>query len=166
MLATMAVAACTSPLAEAKPRKPKTLIQRIRLDYIDTYIEEAATKEKLEPALLRAIIRVESNFDHRAVSRVGAKGLMQLMPPTAEELGSRKALDHRNPRANVLAGARYLRAMINRFGGDLSLAIAAYNAGPNAVKRHKGIPPYAETKSYVTKVMEQLERERGRLASR
>ncbi len=146
--------------------RPATLIERIRLDYIESYIEEAATKQRLEPALLRALIRVESNFNHKATSRVGAKGLMQIMPLTAEELGNKKALDHRNPRANILAGTQYLRTLINQFRGDLKLAIAAYNAGPNAVKKYKGVPPYAETKNYVKKVLEQLENERAYVASK
>jgi soluble lytic murein transglycosylase-like protein len=149
---------------ESQARKPKSLIERIRLDYIEAYIEEAATKERLEPALLRAVIRVESNFNHKATSRVGAKGLMQIMPLTAAELGNKKALDHRNPRANILAGSHYLRTMINEFRGDLKKAIAAYNAGPNAVKKYKGIPPYSETRAYVTKVLEQLEEERQYVA--
>lgn len=145
--------------------RPATLIERIRLDYIEGYIEEAATKQRLEPALLRALIRVESNFNHKATSRVGAKGLMQIMPLTADELGNKKALDHRNPRANILAGSQYLRGLINQFQGDLKLAIAAYNAGPGAVTKYKGIPPYAETKNYVKKVLEQLENERNFIAN-
>ncbi len=148
-------------LAEARA-KGTHLIDQIRLDYIETYIEEAATKERLEPSLLRAVIRVESNFNHKATSRVGAKGLMQIMPLTAEELGNKKALDHKNPRANILAGTRYLRQMINEFRGDLKKAIAAYNAGPNAVKKYGGVPPYKETQGYVKKVLAQLERERLR----
>lgn len=161
LLATMAFT--FSPDAQAG-RKETSLIQRIRLDYIEGYIEEAATKERLEPALLRALIRVESNFNHKATSRVGAKGLMQIMPLTAAELGNKKALDHRNPRANILAGSHYLRKMINEFSGDLKKAIAAYNAGPSAVRKYKGIPPYAETKAYVVKVLDQLEYERENVA--
>ncbi|MGZ3740903.1 MAG: lytic transglycosylase domain-containing protein [Bdellovibrionota bacterium] len=156
LLATMAA---TSASAHAAKRGP-TLIQRIRLDYIETYIEEAAVKERLEPALLRALIRVESNFNHKATSRVGAKGLMQIMPFTAEELGNKKALDRHNPRANILAGTHYLRELINRFDGKLNLALAAYNAGPNAVAKYKGIPPFSETRSYVRKVLDQLDDER------
>lgn len=169
------LAMMASVTAEAAPRRPKSprkpqnvteqsLIQRIRLDYIEGYIEEAATKERLEPALLRAVIRVESNFNHKATSRVGAKGLMQIMPLTAKELGNKKALDHRNPRANILAGSHYLRTMINEFRGDLPRAIAAYNAGPNAVKKYNGVPPYEETREYVKKVMSQLEEERDFVA--
>lgn len=162
----MAMMAAIAPASHAKDtgRDTASLIQRIRLDYIEEYIDEAATKERLEPALLRAVIRVESNFNHKATSRVGAKGLMQIMPLTAEELGNKKALDHRNPRANILAGSSYLRKMINEFRGDMKKAIAAYNAGPGAVRKYKGIPPYKETRNYVTKVMDQLEAERQHLA--
>ncbi len=137
-----------------------SLTRRIRLDFIESYIEEAAAKERLEPGLLRALIRVESNFNHKATSRVGAKGLMQIMPFTALELGNKKALDHRNPRANVLAGSHYLRTLINQFSGDLKMALAAYNAGPSAVAKYKGIPPFPETKAYVAKVLLQLDEER------
>ena len=157
--------AAVIPLEPSAHAKKLSLVQRIRLDYIEAYIEEAATREKLEPALLRAIIQVESNFNYRAVSRVGARGLMQIMPFTAKELGSKKALDHRNPRANILAGAHYFRSLINRFGGNLRLAIAAYNAGPSAVKKHNGIPPFTETQKYVVRVMDQLTEERQLLAS-
>jgi soluble lytic murein transglycosylase-like protein len=153
LLATMA---STPAFAAHGP----TLVQRIRLDYIETYIEEAAVKERLEPALLRALIRVESNFNHKATSRVGAKGLMQIMPFTAAELGNRQALDRHNPRANILAGTHYLRGLINQFEGDLKLALAAYNAGPTAVAKYKGIPPFTETRLYVRKVLDQLEDER------
>jgi soluble lytic murein transglycosylase-like protein len=145
----------------AAHRKPaNALMQRIRLDYIEAYIEEAASKERLEPALLRALIRVESNFNHKARSRVGARGLMQIMPFTAEVLGNKKALDQHNPRANILAGTHYLRELINQFGGDLRLALAAYNAGPRAVEKYHGVPPYSETRAYVRKVMAQLDDER------
>lgn len=147
----------TSP-ALAKPISP---LKAVRMEYIQTYVEEAAARESLEPTLLSAIIRVESNFNHKAVSRVGAKGLMQIMPFTAKGLGKVKALDTTNPRANILAGAHYLRGLINQFSGDLRLAVAAYNAGPNAVLKHKGIPPYNETQNYVVKVMKEWERLRS-----
>ena len=152
----LAMTAAASSFAARGPN----LVQRIRLDYIETYIEEAAVKERLEPALLRALIRVESNFNHKATSRVGAKGLMQIMPFTAEELGSRQALDKHNPRANILAGTHYLRGLINQFDGNLKLALAAYNAGPTAVTKYRGIPPFTETRLYVRKVLDQLEDER------
>lgn len=156
LLATMAVFAI--PRAEAKV-SPSPL-RALRLEYISAYVEEAAAKERLEPALLRAVIKVESNFNHKAASPVGAKGLMQMMPATAREVASVKALDSTNPRANVLAGARYLRSLINQFNGDVRLALAAYNAGPGAVEKYKGIPPYRETQAYVDKVLGELDSER------
>jgi soluble lytic murein transglycosylase-like protein len=149
-MATMAFFAIPSYAKESSKTK------KIQLEYIQEYIEEAVTKERLEPALLRAVVKVESNFNHKAKSPVGALGLMQIMPNTAEHLGDSRALDHKNPRANILAGAKYLRGLINQFAGDLRLAIAAYNAGPNAVIKHKGIPPFRETKDYVNKVMKEL----------
>ena len=170
MTAAITIPEAATALPRKAARKPTTisqtqsLIQAIRLDYIEAYIEEAAVKERLEPALLRAVIRVESNFNHKATSRVGAKGLMQIMPLTAAELGNKKALDHKNPRANILAGSHYLRRMINDFQGDLTKAIAAYNAGPSAVRKYKGIPPFRETRDYVKKVLSQLEAEREYVA--
>lgn len=158
LLATMAFFAISAQAREPSP------LRKIRLEYIQTYIEEAASRERLEPSLLRALIRVESNFNHKATSRVGAKGLMQIMPFTAAELGNKKALDARNPRANILAGTHYLRTLINQFQGDVKLAIAAYNAGPNAVIKYRGVPPYAETRSYVVKVMDEWKREKMELA--
>ncbi len=104
----------------------------------------------LDPDLVRAVIRVESCFDRRAVSRVGAQGLMQLMPQTARELG---VSDPFNGRDNLAAGMSYLRRMLNQFNEDVRLALAAYNAGPNAVRRYNGIPPYAETRGYVKRIM-------------
>lgn len=129
---------------------PKRQLQR---QWIENFIAEAAAKERLDPALLRAVVRTESNFNHRAVSRVGARGLMQIMPGTAGELGKANALDHTQPRENILAGAKYLRILINEFAGDLKLAVAAYNAGPAAVRKHGGIPPFAETREYVKRVL-------------
>lgn len=161
LLATMAFFAFPG---EGRAEK-KSSLKALRLEYIQDYVEEAATKERLEPALLRAVIRVESNFNHKAHSPAGARGLMQLMPMTAEQLKHRDALDHKKPRANILAGAKYLREMINEFSGDLRLALAAYNAGPNAVKKHRGIPPYKETREYVHKVMGLLVEERQLISS-
>jgi soluble lytic murein transglycosylase-like protein len=157
LLAMMAVSAI-SP--EARAKVPPSPLRQLRLEYISSYVEEAASKERLEPALLRAVIKVESNFNHKAESPVGAKGLMQMMPATAQEVAGVKALDSRNPRANVMAGARYLRSLINQFSGDLRLALAAYNAGPGAVLRHKGVPPFRETQAYVVKVMGELDVQR------
>jgi Transglycosylase SLT domain len=115
----------------------------------DAHINEAARKHGVDVDLVRAIIQVESGFNPRAVSRKGAKGLMQLMPDTARDMGARNALD---PKQNIFAGVRYLRFLLDAFDGDLTLATAAYNAGPTVVKRHGGIPPYEETLNYVDRV--------------
>ena len=146
-------------LGQATPSEIKNKRQQL----IDSYIEEAAAREYMEPALLRAVVRVESNFNHKARSRVGASGLMQLMPATANSFGNEEALNFEKPRYNILAGARYLRFLINRYEGNLSLALAAYNAGETAVDKYSGIPPYRETQQYVKKVLFALKEERKRL---
>jgi soluble lytic murein transglycosylase-like protein len=155
------------PFGYASPQKPKTQLDQneARLNYIHTFVEDAAAEFALEPALIRAVIKVESNFNHKAVSPVGARGLMQLMPPTAESMELREALNSKRPRVNVRAGTKYLRAMINRFHGDLELALAAYNAGPATVERYQGIPPFPETQNYVKKVLREVVRERKLIAS-
>lgn len=118
----------------------------------DGFIDEAARATRLEPALLRAIIVVESGFDPRAVSRRGAQGLMQLMPATAQRYGASDAFD---PAQNIRAGARYLRDLKRRYRDDLELVLAAYNAGEAAVERHgRRVPPYKETRQYVPRVLE------------
>lgn len=115
----------------------------------DDHIRAAAEKHDLSPELVRAIIQVESGFNHRARSHRGARGLMQLMPGTARDMGARNLFD---PRQNIFAGARYLRFLLDAFDGNLTLATAAYNAGPTVVKRYGGVPPYEETQDYVQKV--------------
>ena len=112
-------------------------------------IDEAAHLYNLDPNLIRAIIRAESAFNPFAVSRAGAQGLMQLMPAVAEELN---VLDPFDPRQNIFGGARYLRWLLDRNDGNLDLAVASYNAGPGAVARYNGSPPYRETRNYVKKV--------------
>jgi soluble lytic murein transglycosylase-like protein len=104
----------------------------------------------LPEEFIRAVMHVESNFYTEAVSNKGAMGLMQLMPGTAAAMG---VLDPFDPRQNVLGGARYLRVLANRYHGDLVLTIAAYNAGEGAVDKYNGIPPYAETRRYVQRVL-------------
>jgi soluble lytic murein transglycosylase-like protein len=104
----------------------------------------------VDPALIRAIIRVESNFQPLARSRRGAQGLMQLMPATAGRFAVGNAFD---PAENIRGGVRYLRTLLDLFPGQLALALAAYNAGENAVIRFKGIPPYPETREYVRRVL-------------
>jgi soluble lytic murein transglycosylase-like protein len=116
---------------------------------------EAARRHGLEPALVLAVVSVESAFQPTAVSPKGARGLMQLMPATAESLGVKDSFD---PAANLDGGARYLSTLVAFYGGDLQKALAAYNAGTGAVTRHKGVPPYAETRDYVKKVMDRYKK--------
>jgi soluble lytic murein transglycosylase-like protein len=116
----------------------------------DAYIEEAARLFQLPVPFIRAVVKVESDFHHTATSRVGAMGLMQLMPGTARSMGVMNPFD---PRQNILGGARYLRVLANMFRGDLVLTVAAYNAGEGAVQRYGGVPPYEETQRYVQRVL-------------
>ncbi len=114
------------------------------------HIREISSRYGLDPALVEAVIRVESAFNPWAVSRKGAQGLMQLMPRTASSLGVRDAFD---PRQNIEGGVKHLRYLMDRFPGNLPLALAAYNAGENAVAQYRGIPPYPETQEYVQKIL-------------
>lgn len=118
-------------------------------------IREAASTHGVDPRLVLAVARRESAMNPRAVSRVGAQGLMQLMPATAAFLGITDSFD---PRQNVFAGTRYLRTLLDTFRGDLDLTLAAYNAGPGAVQKYRGVPPYRETKAYVAAVRSAYER--------
>ena len=116
-------------------------------------ISRNCEKFRLEEGLVHAVIKAESNYNSAAVSKKGALGIMQLMPGTARLLKVDNPLDAEE---NIGGGSRYLRQMLDEFNGNLDFAIAAYNAGPNAVKRHGGIPPYEETRTYVKKVKQYL----------
>ncbi len=116
---------------------------------IDRYINEAAARHHVDPNLVRALVKVESNFNPGAVSPKGAMGLMQLMPATARKYDVRNPFDAAQ---NVEAGVRHLKGLLENFGGDVSLSLAAYNAGQGAVERSGGIPPYTETRNYVKRI--------------
>jgi soluble lytic murein transglycosylase-like protein len=119
---------------------------------IDKYVEELAAKHNVDPELIRAVIAAESGYNPAATSRKGAQGLMQLMPGTAQQLGVRDAY---NPKQNLEAGVRYLRALIDKYNGDLDKALAAYNAGEGAVERAGGVPNIRETRDYVRRITDQ-----------
>ncbi len=116
---------------------------------VDTAIEQAAARHNVDPNLVRAVVKVESNFNPNAVSRKGAMGLMQLMPSTARQLKVQNPFD---PEQNVDAGVRHLKQLLESYGGDIKLTLAAYNAGAGAVARSSGVPPYAETQNYVRRI--------------
>jgi soluble lytic murein transglycosylase-like protein len=116
---------------------------------ISHLVEQTAGRLQVDPQLVHAIIKVESEYDPKAVSRKGAMGLMQLIPETAQRFGVENPF---NPKQNIEGGVSYLKHLLNRYGGDLSLSLAAYNAGEGAVERFGGIPSFSETKEYVQKV--------------
>jgi soluble lytic murein transglycosylase-like protein len=122
---------------------------------IDSLVNANAAAWQVDPALVKAIIANESGFNANATSRTGAQGLMQLEPETAAGLGVRDAYD---PAQNISGGTRYIKGLLERFHGDTRLAVAAYNAGPGAVEKFGGVPPYAETQNYVGNVLESYRR--------
>lgn len=123
------------------PKKAERLFHSI--------IIQAANRNQVDPALVKAIIMAESSYNPRAISNKGAKGLMQLMPGTAKELGVENSFD---PELNINAGVRYFKQLLNQFDGDMKLALAAYNAGSRKVRQYQGVPPYKVTQYYITKV--------------
>jgi soluble lytic murein transglycosylase-like protein len=127
-------------------------------DALDALIDEAAAVHGVSAHLVRAVVQAESAFDPAAVSPVGAQGLMQLMPTTAALMGVSDPLD---PRQNVFGGVKYLSQLLDRFGGNVALALAGYNAGPTTVARYCGIPPYGETRGYVTRIRSLLAQSTG-----
>lgn len=130
--------------------RPNRLHPIISEQELDPMIKRFSRQHQLHPALIRAVIKAESNFDPRAVSRSGAIGLMQLMPQTALQLDVRDLYD---PEDNIGGGTKYLRQLLDRFRGNLPLALAAYNAGEHVVDRYRTLPPIDETRQYVRKVL-------------
>jgi soluble lytic murein transglycosylase-like protein len=144
--------------SDCKPISPETSYQvtvrpitrSTNSSSYDSDIWDIGVRYNIDPYLIKAVIRAESDFNSLAISRKGAQGLMQLMPQTASEL---RVLDPFDPRQNIDGGTRYLRQMLDTFQGNLLLSLAAYNAGPGAVMRANGVPAYPETVQYVTKVL-------------
>jgi len=128
--------------------RPAVSIDR---DGVEKLVREAAERHQVDPALVRAVIETESNWNPSAVSRRGALGLMQLIPTTAQRFGVNDVF---SPKQNVEAGVSYLKALLERYNGNLDLALAAYNAGEGAVDRAHGVPSYRETRNYVQRVQE------------
>ena len=125
---------------------------------LDAMVSAASSRNNIDPDLILSVIRAESGFNPNAVSPKGAQGLMQLMPQTAAWLGVENAFD---PAANVEGGTRYLGQLLARYHNDLALALAAYNAGPQRVEQYQGVPPYAETRVYVARVIQDLNRKKS-----
>lgn len=134
-----------------KQTKPAQAPNMVPAPHIDRLVNANANEWGVDPALVKAIIANESGFDASATSTAGAQGLMQLEPATAAQLGVGNAYD---PAQNIWGGTRYVRGLLERFHGDLRLAVAAYNAGPGAVEKYGGVPPYAQTQAYVDNVLE------------
>jgi hypothetical protein len=141
-------------LQEPPPEAP---VKPLRIETTDELLLSAAAANGLTPELVRSVAKVESGLRGNAVSSKGAAGLMQLMPGTALDLG----IDPADPHANAQGGAKYLRQLLLQYHGDAALALAAYNAGPGAVARYGGVPPYAETRRYVVRVLRELAAEQS-----
>lgn len=138
-------------LADLQPASSPPLLSKRRSENAyDNIIMEAARRHDVHPALIKAIIKAESSYNPRAVSKKGARGLMQLMPGTARAMGVKNSF---NPRHNIHGGTKYFKHLLDEFGGNIRLALAAYNAGIQKVRKYGSIPPYKATRSYIRKVI-------------
>ena len=142
---------CELYLREASPETPRVGKGDISQAWMDEYVERFARAHNLSPALVKAIIKAESNGERFAVSRKGAQGMMQLMPFTSKRM---KVSDPFDPVENIEGGVKYIKELMGTFRGNLVHTVAAYNAGPEAVRKYGGIPPYKETRQYVKRVMD------------
>ena len=134
------------------PKRPSQYIKEY-----ESIIMQASRRFRVDPLLIKAVIKAESDFDRKAISHKGARGLMQLMPDTADAMKVRDPFD---PEENIFGGTRYLGLLLDRFKNNKRLALAAYNAGPEKVENYRGIPPYAETRTYVKRVLAHYERKK------
>lgn len=146
-------------LTNLNPKNSQAFRSARAVSTYDAYILNSSAKYNLDPELVKAVIKQESNFNPGDISKKGAEGLMQLMPETARLLGVENSFD---PKANIEGGARYLRCMLEHFNGDLAKALAAYNAGPAPVKKYGDIPPYYETRNYVKNVLQYYKAYQGK----
>ncbi|HTY37985.1 MAG TPA: transglycosylase SLT domain-containing protein [Bacteroidota bacterium] len=146
----VAVPAPAAPPTQALSQEKGVVSLPKKMDQLQTIIDTASTKYDVDPNLIKAVIAAESAGNPRAMSSKSAKGLMQLIDSTATAMGVK---DVWNPQQNVNGGSKYLRQLLDRFDGDVKLAVASYNAGPEAVAKHNGVPPYPETTNYVKRVL-------------
>jgi soluble lytic murein transglycosylase-like protein len=146
-----------APVLPAGPVISLSTLQALESRPFARLIEAIASEHGIDPALVHAVVEAESNYQSTAKSQVGARGLMQVMPSTARDLGVTSARTLFDPEANLEAGVKYLKQLLTRFNGDLSSALAAYNAGPGAVLKYDGVPPFPETRDYVRKVLAKVQ---------
>jgi soluble lytic murein transglycosylase-like protein len=144
----------TSNPVAAMPSAPPPVLDRAALGQV---INGVGEKHQIDPDFISSVIRAESGFNSRAVSKKGAQGLMQLMPDTASQLGVTNSFD---PKANVEGGTKYLRELLEKYNYDVAKALAAYNAGPQRVEQYRGIPPYYETRAYIARVIRDFNRQK------